>query len=48
MLGGRLTVDNLVVEELFAYYDWLSKLLPQVLALPLGTEVRVKPSPDTG
>ena len=48
MLGGRLTVDNLVVEELFAYYDWLSKLLPQVLALPLGTEVRVKPSQDDG
>jgi hypothetical protein len=48
LLGGQLVVGNLVVWELFAYYDGLSKILPQVLALPLGTEVRVKPSQDDG
>ena len=44
MLGGAMTPENLVPWDLYAYYDGLAKLLPQVIDLPAGTEVRIKPT----
>jgi hypothetical protein len=48
ILGGSLEPENLIAWDRWAYYDGLAKLLPQVLGLPLGTEVVVKPSGSGG
>ena len=41
-LGGALTPENLVAWDLYAYHDGLAKLLPQIMGLTAGTEVRIK------
>ena len=48
ILGGALEPENLVAWDRWAYYEGLAKLLPQILDLPLGTEVVIKPSGTGG
>jgi hypothetical protein len=48
ILGGPLEPENLVAWDRWAYYEGLAKLLPQVLNLPLGTEIVIKPSGSGG
>jgi hypothetical protein len=48
ILGGALEPENLVAWDRWAYYEGLAKLLPQVLNLPLGTQVVVEPSGGGG
>jgi Domain of unknown function (DUF1851) len=48
ILGGSLEPENLIAWDRWAYYEGLAKLLPQVLDLPLGTEVVIKPSGNGG
>jgi hypothetical protein len=48
ILGGSLEPENLIAWDRWAYYEGLAKLLPQVLDLPLGTQVVIKPSGTGG
>jgi hypothetical protein len=48
ILGGSLEPENLVAWDRWAYYEGLAKLLPQVLDLPLGTEIVIRPSGTGG
>jgi hypothetical protein len=48
ILGGALEPENLAAWDRWAYYEGLAKLLPQVLDLPLGTQVALKPSGSGG
>jgi len=42
ILGGALEPENVVAWDRWAYYEGLATLLPQVLNMPLGTEVESK------
>jgi hypothetical protein len=42
-LNGALAVDNLVPLDLHIYHQGLAKLLPQILDLPLGTQIVIRP-----
>jgi hypothetical protein len=48
LLGGRMAPENLIEWDLYRYHEGVAKLLPQILNLPLGTEVRMKPGGSTG
>jgi len=48
ILGGSLEPENLIAWDRWTYYEGLAKLLPQILNLPLGTEVVIKPSESGG
>jgi hypothetical protein len=43
ILGGSLVPENIIAWELWAYYDGLSKLLPQLLGLPPGSQTIARP-----
>jgi hypothetical protein len=46
IVGGSLEPENLIPWDRWAYYEGLAKLWPQILDLPLGTEVVARPSTD--
>jgi hypothetical protein len=48
ILGGALEPENLLAWDRWAYYEGLAKVLPQVLNLPCGTQVAVKPGGTGG
>jgi hypothetical protein len=44
ILGGMLEIENLAVWDLYSYEEGLAKLFPQVVNLPAGTEIRIRPT----